>query len=134
MRGQHHKRWKLTNPIAASTRLISPCSRDFLMGNITKRGSRDLVEDSAMLLEDSSVATLHSRLYEAILKEDCNIIKTLLRTHPVNQPLTILANPTGRLLLSQVLPILSVALKKQWNWKWWYTLLIPALDRLRQEY
>ncbi|XP_006982716.3 ankyrin repeat domain-containing protein 61 isoform X2 [Peromyscus maniculatus bairdii] len=101
MRGQHHKRWKLTNPIAASTRLISPCSRDFLMGNITKRGSRDLVEDSAMLLEDSSVATLHSRLYEAILKEDCNIIKTLLRTHPVNQPLTILANPTGRLLLSQ---------------------------------
>ncbi|XP_007646866.1 ankyrin repeat domain-containing protein 61 isoform X1 [Cricetulus griseus] len=81
------------------------------MGNITKRGSRDLVADNAILLEDSLVAALHSRLYEAIIKEDCNTIKTLLRDYPVNQPLTIVAKPTTyRRLLSQqqtytILPI-----------------------------
>lgn len=84
------------------------------MGNITKRGSRDLVADNAILLEDSLVAALHSRLYEAIIKEDCNTIKTLLRDYPVNQPLTIVAKPTTyRRLLSQVFPVLSVTLKKK---------------------
>lgn len=75
------------------------------MGNITKRGSRDLVADSTMLLEESLATAVHSKLYEAIIKEDCNTIKTLLRNHPVNQPLTILANSTSYRLLSQVLPI-----------------------------
>lgn len=92
------------------------------MGNITKRGSRDLVADSAMLLEESLATTLHSKLYEAIIKEDCNTIKTLLRNHPVNQPLTILASSTSSRLLSQVLPNLSVTLKKQQRGKWWHTL------------
>lgn len=96
------------------------------MGNITKRGSRDLVADSAILLEDNSVAALHSRLYEAIIKEDCNTIKTLLRHYPVNQPLTIRAKPTSyRRLLSQVFPTLCHEKKKKkpWGWKWWHTLL-----------
>lgn len=74
------------------------------MGNITKRGSRDLAADSAVLLEGSLATALHSRLYEAIIKEDCDTIKTLLRNHPVNQPLTVLASSTGYRLLSQVLP------------------------------
>ena len=55
-------------------------------------------------MEESLATTLHSKLYEAIIKEDCNTIKTLLRNHPVNQPLTILANSTRYRLLSQVLP------------------------------
>ncbi|XP_029414984.1 ankyrin repeat domain-containing protein 61 isoform X2 [Nannospalax galili] len=75
---------------------------DFLMGNITKRGSRDPVADTAKSLEDSPDTVLHTKLYEAIIKEDCTTIKALLRNHPVNQPLTILANSTSyRLLLSQ---------------------------------
>ncbi|XP_038200925.1 ankyrin repeat domain-containing protein 61 [Arvicola amphibius] len=72
------------------------------MGNITKRGSKELVADTATPQDDTLVTTLHSRLYGAIIKEDCNTIKKLLRTHPVNQPLNILVNPTScRLLLNQ---------------------------------
>lgn len=77
------------------------------MGNITKRGSRDLAADSAVLLEGSLATALHSRLYEAIIKEDCDTIKTLLRNHPVNQPLTVLASSTGYRLLSQVPPAVA---------------------------
>ncbi|XP_012878953.1 PREDICTED: ankyrin repeat domain-containing protein 61 [Dipodomys ordii] len=72
------------------------------MGNITKRGSRSLVVDRAKSLEDNPVIALHTKLYEAIIKEDCPTIMALLRHHPVNQPLTILSNSTSyRLLLSQ---------------------------------
>ncbi|XP_032182956.1 ankyrin repeat domain-containing protein 61 [Mustela erminea] len=80
------------------------------MGNITKRGSRELVASGAEALEEGPAAALHTRLHEAILREDCATIHVLLRSHPVNQPMTILANPTShRLLLNQqtqsVLPI-----------------------------
>lgn len=73
------------------------------MGNIPRKGSRDLVVGSAMSLEDGPSAALHSKLYEAIMREDCTAIEVLLRNHPVNQPIAILPNSTsGRLLLSQV--------------------------------
>lgn len=73
------------------------------MGNITKRGSRELVAGGAEALEEGPAAALHTRLREAILREDCPTIHVLLRSHPVNQPMTILANPTSpRLLLNQV--------------------------------
>ncbi|XP_010641058.1 ankyrin repeat domain-containing protein 61 [Fukomys damarensis] len=60
------------------------------MGNITKR--RSPVPDSAESLEDSPAITLHTKLYEAIIKEDCTAIKALLRNHTVDQPLTIPSN------------------------------------------
>lgn len=101
------------------------------MGNITKRGSKELVADAATPQDDTSVTTLHSRLYGAIIKEDCNTIKKLLRTHPVNQPLNVLVNPTScRLLLNQVLPFRHF---KTTELEVVVTLLIPALWRLRQE-
>lgn len=101
------------------------------MGNITKRGSKELVADTATPQDDTSVTTLHSRLYGAIIKEDCNTIKKLLRTHPVNQPLNILVNPTScRLLLNQVLPLRHF---KTTELEVVVTLLTPALWRLRQE-
>ncbi|XP_076779738.1 ankyrin repeat domain-containing protein 61 [Arvicanthis niloticus] len=84
------------------------------MGNITKRGSRDLMADSAMPLE-SLVSALQSRLYDAIIKEDCDTIKTLLRSHPVNQPLTILASSTGHRLLSQTQPIFPIHLAAEYR-------------------
>lgn len=116
--GHHHKRQKVTNSTAVSTHFANPCSRDVLMGNITKRGSKEPVADTATPQDDTSVTTLHSRLYGAIIKEDCNTIKKLLRTHPVNQPLNILVNPTScRLLLNQVLPLSGIL--KQQSWKWW---------------
>ncbi|XP_012614310.1 ankyrin repeat domain-containing protein 61 isoform X1 [Microcebus murinus] len=72
------------------------------MGNIIKRESKDQVVDSAKSLEDGPSVALHTKLYEAIMREDCPTIKALLRSHPVNQPMTILANSTSyRLLLNQ---------------------------------
>ncbi|EFB12933.1 hypothetical protein PANDA_017413, partial [Ailuropoda melanoleuca] len=72
------------------------------MGNITKRSSRELVADGAEPLEEGPAATLHTRLYEAILREDCMEIYVLLRRHPVNQPMTIRASSTRyRLFLNQ---------------------------------
>ncbi|XP_028611882.1 ankyrin repeat domain-containing protein 61 isoform X2 [Grammomys surdaster] len=86
------------------------------MGNITKRGSRDLVADSATLLEESLVTALHSRLYDAIIKEDCDTIKTLLRNQPVNQPLTILASSSShRLLSQQTQPIFPIHLATEYR-------------------
>lgn len=73
------------------------------MGNVTKRSSRELVADGAEPLEEGPAATLHTRLYEAILREDCVQIYALLRRHPVNQPMTIRASSTRyRLFLNQV--------------------------------
>nr|XP_011767700.1 ankyrin repeat domain-containing protein 61 isoform X4 [Macaca nemestrina] len=46
------------------------------MGNIPRKGSRDLVVDSATSLEDGPSAALHSKLYEAIMREDCTTIET----------------------------------------------------------
>lgn len=73
------------------------------MGNIVKRGSRELVADGAKSPEGGPREVLHARLYEAIMTEDCAAIQALLRSHPVNQPLTVLANSTScGLLLTQV--------------------------------
>ncbi|EDL89654.1 rCG42811 [Rattus norvegicus] len=86
------------------------------MGNITKRGSRDFAADSAVLLEGSLATALHSRLYEAIIKEDCDTIRTLLRNHPVNQPLTLLASSTGyRFLSQQTQPIFPIHLAAEYR-------------------
>ncbi|XP_021042287.1 ankyrin repeat domain-containing protein 61 [Mus pahari] len=86
------------------------------MGNITRRGSRDLGADSAMLVEESLATTLHSKLYEAIIKEDCNTIKTLLRNHPVNQPLTVLPSSTCyRGLSQQTQPIYPIHLAAEYH-------------------
>lgn len=75
------------------------------MGNITKRGSRELEADEATALEEGPAAALHTRFYEAIMREDCAAIRLLLRSHPVNQPIPIPANSTSyRLLLNQVPP------------------------------
>ncbi|XP_059555275.1 ankyrin repeat domain-containing protein 61 [Myotis daubentonii] len=72
------------------------------MGNIVKRGSRELVADGAQSLEEGPREVVHARLYEAIMTEDCAAIQALLRSHPVNQPLTVLANSTScGLLLTQ---------------------------------
>ncbi|KAM5229124.1 ankyrin repeat domain-containing protein 61 isoform 2-T2 [Ctenodactylus gundi] len=87
------------------------------MGNITKRGGTDVEADSAPSLEDSPAIPLHTKLYEAIIKEDCTAIKALLRTHPVNQPLTVLASSTSySLLLNQtdsVVPIHLAAVHRK---------------------
>nr|XP_044998663.1 ankyrin repeat domain-containing protein 61 [Jaculus jaculus] len=77
------------------------------MGNINKRGSKDLVVDSDQSQQDSPTITVDNQLCDAIIKEDCSTIKALLRSHPVNQPLTILTS--YRLLFEQqtctVIPI-----------------------------
>nr|XP_010964030.1 ankyrin repeat domain-containing protein 61 [Camelus bactrianus]XP_045359910.1 ankyrin repeat domain-containing protein 61 [Camelus bactrianus] len=80
------------------------------MGNITKRGSRELGADGARSPEEGPPAGLHTKLYEAIMREDCAAIQDLLRSHPVNQPMTTLATSTScRLPLNQemesVIPI-----------------------------
>lgn len=73
------------------------------MGNITKRGSRELGADGARSPEEGPPAGLHTKLYEAIMREDCAAIQDLLRSHPVNQPMTTLATSTScRLPLNQV--------------------------------
>lgn len=77
------------------------------MGNVTERGSRELVADGGKLLEEGPHAALHTKLYDAIMREDCAVIQALLRSHPVNQPVTVPASPTNcRLLLNQVFSLL----------------------------
>ena len=75
------------------------------MGNITRRGSRELAAEGTKPPEEGPPAALHTRLYEAIMREDRSAIQALLRSHPVNQPMTILANSISyRVLLNQVPP------------------------------
>ncbi|XP_043832024.1 ankyrin repeat domain-containing protein 61 [Dromiciops gliroides] len=64
------------------------------MGNITKRGPKGPVIDKASSTESVKSKALHTKLYEAIMREDCATIETLLRNHPVNQPMTVSANST----------------------------------------
>ncbi|XP_005621171.1 ankyrin repeat domain-containing protein 61 isoform X1 [Canis lupus familiaris] len=72
------------------------------MGNITRRGSRELAAEGTKPPEEGPPAALHTRLYEAIMREDRSAIQALLRSHPVNQPMTILANSISyRVLLNQ---------------------------------
>ncbi|XP_012587209.1 PREDICTED: ankyrin repeat domain-containing protein 61 [Condylura cristata] len=86
------------------------------MGNITKKGSRELVTDGAKSLEDGPLVMLHTKLYEAIMREDCTSIQALLRCHPVNQPMTILANSTSyRLLLNQTQSIIPIHLAAEYR-------------------
>uniref|UniRef100_A0A8C6DXT4 Ankyrin repeat domain 61 n=1 Tax=Moschus moschiferus TaxID=68415 RepID=A0A8C6DXT4_MOSMO len=79
------------------------------MGNITKKGSKGRAADGPTAQEDGMAATLHVQLCEAIMREDCAMLRALLRSHPVNQPVTILAKSTScslansRLFLNQVL-------------------------------
>ncbi|XP_054970949.1 ankyrin repeat domain-containing protein 61 isoform X2 [Pan paniscus] len=54
------------------------------MGNITRKGSRDLVVDSAKSLEDGPSAALHSKLYEAIMREDCTTIEPTESIIPIH--------------------------------------------------
>lgn len=80
-----------------------------LMGNITKRGNEGRAADGPRALEGGTVATLHVQLCEAIMRQDCTALRALLRSHPVNQPMTVPASSTGyslansRQFLSQVL-------------------------------
>ncbi|KAF6080439.1 ankyrin repeat domain 61 [Phyllostomus discolor] len=63
------------------------------MGNAGKKSSRELAADGARPLDEGSPgAALHTQLYEAILREDCSAIRVLLRSHPVDRPLTVLAS------------------------------------------
>ncbi|XP_029804131.1 ankyrin repeat domain-containing protein 61 [Suricata suricatta] len=82
------------------------------MGNITKRGSsREVAADKATAPEEGPDSAPHIRLYEAIMREDCVAIRVLLRSHPVNQPITIGANSTSyRLLLNQMRPVIPIHL------------------------
>ncbi|XP_036752976.2 ankyrin repeat domain-containing protein 61 isoform X2 [Manis pentadactyla] len=70
------------------------------MGNITKRGSRELEGDGAPSLVEGPRTELHTELYAAIMREDCTAIQVLLSSHPINQPVTILANSTSHRFLS----------------------------------
>ncbi|XP_076996707.1 ankyrin repeat domain-containing protein 61 [Tamandua tetradactyla] len=71
----------------------SPRSSGSLMGNIAQRGAGSAAPAGE---------PLHTKLYEAIMREDCPAIKALLRTHPVNQPMTVLTSSSSyRLLVNQ---------------------------------
>ncbi|KAM9210512.1 ankyrin repeat domain-containing protein 61 isoform 2-T2 [Dugong dugon] len=86
------------------------------MGNITRKGARGLVADRADSAEEVPAAALHMKLYEAILREDCTTIEMLLRNHPVNQPITILANSTSyTLLLNQTQSIIPIHLAAEYR-------------------
>ncbi|XP_047635473.1 ankyrin repeat domain-containing protein 61 [Phacochoerus africanus] len=69
------------------------------MGNITKRGSRELAAARAQAPEEGPSAALPTRLYEAIMREDRAALQALLRSHPVNQPMTLLADSASYRLL-----------------------------------
>lgn len=68
------------------------------------RGSRELVTGGAKSPEEDPPAALHTQVYEAIMKEDCTAIQALLRSHPVNQPITVLANSTSYRSLGSKVP------------------------------
>lgn len=74
------------------------------MGNITKRGSRGLEGDGALSLVEGPRTELHTELYAAIMREDCTVIQVLLSSHPINQPVTVLANSTSHRFLSTQVP------------------------------
>ena len=56
-----------------------------------------------------TAATAHVPLREAIMQQDCTALRALLRSHPVNQHVTVPVDPAGcsmgqsRLYLNQVL-------------------------------
>ncbi|ELW64914.1 ankyrin repeat domain-containing protein 61 isoform X2 [Tupaia chinensis] len=86
------------------------------MGNIIKRSSRDLVIDSAKSLKDGPSTELHTKLYKAIMQEDCTMIKALLRNHPINEPIIIQAESTRyRPLLDQTYSIIPIHLAAEFR-------------------
>lgn len=78
------------------------------MGNITKRGSKGRAANGPQAPGGGTAATVHVRLCEAIMQQDCAALRALLRSHPVNQPVTVPVDSTGcsmghsRLYLNQV--------------------------------
>lgn len=73
------------------------------MGNVNRRGSREPVAGGATSPGEGPPAALHAKLYDAIMREDCAVIRALLRSHPVNRPVTVPDSPTNCwLLLNQV--------------------------------
>ncbi|XP_058536291.1 ankyrin repeat domain-containing protein 61 [Ochotona princeps] len=73
------------------------------MGNLIGRGSRARgAARSPAQKTRPTIPTLHHKLYKAILKEDRAAIRVLLRSHPVNQPITVLATSSiYKLMLAQ---------------------------------
>lgn len=103
------REWDWPTPYCTFPESLGSPLEAVLMGNITKRGSKGRAADGPKALEGSTAATLHVQLCEAIMRQDCAALRALLRSHPVNQPMTILTSSTGcslansRLFLSQVL-------------------------------
>lgn len=82
------------------------------MGNITKRGGRELAAARAQAPEGGPSAALPTRLYEAIMREDRAALQALLRSHPVNQPMTLPADSASyRLLPNQVASVPAPSLR-----------------------
>ena len=98
---------QLRNKFPRTSSVLALKCFSFLMGNVGKRNSRELAADGARPLEEgSSGAGLHTQLYEAIMREDCSAIRALLQSHPINQPLTILASSTSSGVLRTQVPSL----------------------------
>lgn len=80
-----------------------------LMGNITERGSKGRAADGPQAPGGGTAATVHVQLCEAIMQQDCAALRALLRSHPVNQPVTVPVDSMDcsmghpRLYLNQVL-------------------------------
>ncbi|XP_065776272.1 ankyrin repeat domain-containing protein 61 [Muntiacus reevesi] len=65
------------------------------MGNITERGSKGRAADGPQAPGGGTAATVHVQLCEAIMQQDCAALRALLRSHPVNQPVTVPVDSTG---------------------------------------
>ncbi|KAM6155195.1 ankyrin repeat domain-containing protein 61 [Rhynchocyon petersi] len=66
--------------------------------------------------EAAPSSALHLKLYQAILTEDCAMIRVLLRSHPVNQPMaTMVSSPSSRLLLNQTQSVIPLHLAAQYR-------------------
>ncbi|XP_030744450.1 ankyrin repeat domain-containing protein 61 [Echinops telfairi] len=84
------------------------------MGNISRGEARRQGADRPVSGEAALPGALHRSLYKAILREDCSAIQTLLRGHPVDQPIAILADAPGhRRQLNQTQCVLPIHLAAQ---------------------
>lgn len=99
----------LTIPSCTSPESLGSPLEVVLMGNITERGSKGRAADGPQTPGGGTAATVNVQLCEAIMQQDCTALRALLRSHPVNQPVTVPVDPTGcsmghsRLYLNQVL-------------------------------
>ncbi|XP_007667476.2 ankyrin repeat domain-containing protein 61 [Ornithorhynchus anatinus] len=86
------------------------------MGNAAKRTSRIQMTEGDFSNEPERFKTLHTKLYEAIMQENRPIIETLLRSHPVNEPMTVWVKSTcNKLLLEQTQSIFPIHLAAQYR-------------------